>query len=334
MGTVLIVISGFGTFISCGVLIISVILKIIFKISKQTKRAASKVPLFSLIALGVFLTTFIVTMTVGPKLDPVGWCDHEYIVIEKHDATCTNSGYIKKACTLCDNEIDEIIEPYHLWGEESVVEATCTTPKQTKKKCSRCEKTEFETVGDALPHSWVEDSVTEATCLNPKTIVNKCSACGAVKTIEVGSAIAHSFGEWNISTEPTADTEGERTSECSACHYAEIETLPKISYIEVTANELWLAFEENEIAAEQKYKGKTVRVTGIINDINSKGALTSANVLLNVDKSYFGCVQCNFSSQNAAALANVNKGDSVTIEGVCGTIASFNLIIRSCKVIK
>lgn len=108
----------------------------------------------------------------------------------------------------------------------------------------------------------------------------------------------------------------------------------KIAYIEVTANELWNAFDENEIDAEQKYNGKTVRITGIVSDINSADTFTSANVLLAVDNSYFGSVQCNFNSENANALATLNKGQSVTIEGTCRTLSIYNLIIRSCQVIE
>ncbi len=298
MGTVLIVISGLGIFFSIGVFVISLVFKFVFLIAKNLDKlkVANKTTKISLIAFGVFLITFIIVMIVAPKLDPVGWCSHEYTVIEQRDATCSNSGFIKKLCSLCNSETTEIIEPQ--------------------------------------PHLWVKDRVIEATCSHPKQLINKCSVCGTTETIEEGSAIPHSFGDWSISIDPSADKEGQRTRECTVCKYIEYESLPKITYIEVTANDLWNAFNENEVAAEQKYNGKTVRVTGVISDINSGGTFTSANVLLIVDNTYLGCVQCNFDSENAKVLANLHKGESVTIEGTCGTISIYNLMIRGCKVIE
>ncbi len=103
-------------------------------------------------------------------------------------------------------------------------------------------------------------------------------------------------------------------------------------YIEVSAHDLFAAFEENEIAADKQYKGKLVKVTGIVSDINSEGFLTSANILLDAESSSFlGSVQCNFNSKNQDSLANIEKGQSVTVIGTCGGLSSFNVILSSCK---
>ena len=297
MGTALIVISGLGIFFSIGVFIVSLVSKIIFLIAKkeEKKKKANKVVMISSIAFGVFLITFIVTMIVAPKLDPVGWCSHEYCVVEQQDSTCTKNGYIKKVCPNCNDEVIEYIDAHH---------------------------------------SWIEDSIIAATCSHPKQLINKCSVCGTTKTIEEGSPIPHSFGDWIVSIEPTTEKEGQKSRTCSVCQYIENSNIPAIDYIEVTANELWSAFDENEVNAEQVYNGKKVRITGVISDINSSGAFVDANVLLLVDVSYFGCVQCNFRSKNADMLSTLRKGDSVTIEGTCGTLSLYNVIVRNCKVIE
>ncbi len=297
MGTALIVISGLGIYFSIGVFIVSLVSKIIFLIAKkeEKKKKASKAVIISAIAFGVFLITFIVTMIVAPKLDPVGWCSHEYSVVEQQDSTCTKNGYIKKVCPNCNDEVIEYIDAHH---------------------------------------SWIEDSIIVATCSHPKQLINKCSVCGTTETIEEGSPIPHSFGDWIVSIEPTTEKEGQKTRTCSVCQYIENSNIPAIDYIEVTANELWSAFDENEVNAEQVYNGKKVRITGVISDINSSGALVDANVLLLVDGSYFGCVQCNFGSKNADMLSTLHKGDSVTIEGTCGTLSLYNVIVRNCKVVE
>ena len=336
MGTALVVISGLGIFLSVGVFIISFISKIIFSIAKKAekKNKANKAVIISTVAFGVCLIAFVVTMIVAPKLDPVGWCTHEYNVVEQQDSTCQKSGYIKKVCTLCNDEVIESIDAYHSWFEEIVSEATCTSPKQIKRTCTRCEIIEYEKVGDILNHSWVVDSVIDATCSRPKELINKCSVCGATETVEEGSTIPHAFGSWSVNIEPTFEHEGQRSRTCSACQYVENSNIPAIDYIEVTANELWSAFDENEVKAEQTYNGKKVRITGIISDINSSGAFVDANVLLVVDGSYFGCVQCNFESKNASMLSTLHKGDSVTIEGTCGTLSLYNVMVRNCKVVE
>lgn len=106
---------------------------------------------------------------------------------------------------------------------------------------------------------------------------------------------------------------------------------PEITYIEVSANDLWNAYEDNEIAADEKYSGQYVKVTGIISDINSKDFLTSANLLLKVDDAMFGCVQCNFNSEDSKALANVKKGQKVTIIGTCGGLSMLNVMVSGCE---
>lgn len=111
----------------------------------------------------------------------------------------------------------------------------------------------------------------------------------------------------------------------------EVENKPEIHYIEVTADDIFSAFEENEIAADQKFKGQLVKITGTVSEINSKSTLTSANVLLNVDGPVFGCVQCNFNSENSKALAAVEKGQSVTIIGTCEGMSWYNVMINACE---
>ncbi len=110
------------------------------------------------------------------------------------------------------------------------------------------------------------------------------------------------------------------------------ETTKPIEYIEVSASDLFAAFQENEIAADEKYTGKPVKVAGTINSINSKSGLTSANILLDVEGMFFlGCVQCNFNSENAKVLANVEKGQAVTIVGTCNGLSLYNVIISACE---
>ena len=114
----------------------------------------------------------------------------------------------------------------------------------------------------------------------------------------------------------------------------ESENESKIEYIEISADDIFSAYQENEIAADERFKGKLVKITGIISAINSRDILTSANVLLSVDGSYLGCVQCNFNSSDAKDLASLEKGQTVTIIGTCKGLTTFNIMINACKLQK
>lgn len=126
---------------------------------------------------------------------------------------------------------------------------------------------------------------------------------------------------------------GEETPSDTDSTPANTSSVELIEYIEVTANDLYAAFEDNEVKAEQTYSGKNIKITGTINEINSAETFSSANVLLNVDNTFVGCVQCCFnSSEDAKALANLKKGQSVTITGVCGKLELWNVMVTGCEV--
>ena len=125
---------------------------------------------------------------------------------------------------------------------------------------------------------------------------------------------------------------GEETTTTSTNNTLEVSSVEEIKYIEVTANELYNAFSENEVKAEETYNGRNVKITGIVSEINAAETFSSANVLLKVDNAFVGCVQCCFnSSENAKALAELRKGQSVTIVGVCNGLELWNIIITDCK---
>lgn len=139
-----------------------------------------------------------------------------------------------------------------------------------------------------------------------------------------------------ISDEDTSSTNDSKNNDAivtSSVESPEVETT--IPYIEITANELWNEFSDNEVAAEKKYSDKAIKVTGVISDINSADTFTYANILLEVDGLYSGSIQCNFnSSKKAEALAGLEKGQKVTIAGTCDTLNLFNVIIDGCEVVE
>ena len=169
--------------------------------------------------------------------------------------------------------------------------------------------------------------------------MSNCPDCFAKRSLPVGSVVGiticcvilaiclGSIIGILVSEQPTAvaDDYPQEVENKAEIDYTEID------YIEVTANDIFSAFEENEIAAEEKFKGQLVKITGIVSDINSKSTLISANILLKVDGSVFGCVQCNFNSENSKALSTVEKGQNVTIVGTCEGLSLYNVMINACE---
>lgn len=98
----------------------------------------------------------------------------------------------------------------------------------------------------------------------------------------------------------------------------------KVDY-EVSAKELYTAYEQNEISADNKYKGKKLAVTGVIKDIGND-VLNNSYITLKTDN-LFGSVQCFLNKKDVAKLS---KGANVTIIGKCtglfGTVG-----LKDCK---
>ena len=69
--------------------------------------------------------------------------------------------------------------------------------------------------------------------------------------------------------------------------------------------ELLNEYKSNEAAADKKYLGKIISVSGAITDISSE------DIRLNED------VVCNFEGKEKDKLANLHTGDRITIKGEC-----------------
>lgn len=83
--------------------------------------------------------------------------------------------------------------------------------------------------------------------------------------------------------------------------------------IDVTADALEAAYETNEIAADDRYKGLVLRVSGVADSID-KDVLDHPVVYLRSKRALLG-VRCAFDDQHKAALSGIRKGQKVTLRG-------------------
>jgi hypothetical protein len=99
---------------------------------------------------------------------------------------------------------------------------------------------------------------------------------------------------------------------------------------EVRAGELFTEYLENEVAADEQYAGRVLRITGTVAEIG-KDLLGTPYVLLLFRKDSPTGVQCLFD--DAKGVSSLSKGRRVTIEGECSGKA-INVIIRGCRLVK
>lgn len=85
----------------------------------------------------------------------------------------------------------------------------------------------------------------------------------------------------------------------------------------VSAAELGRAFEANEVAAQQRYGGQALAVTGTIEAIDLD-FMDEPVVRLATDK-MFQSVNADFDDEDAAAIGALAKGQTVTV--VCGKLS-------------
>lgn len=88
----------------------------------------------------------------------------------------------------------------------------------------------------------------------------------------------------------------------------------------------------NEVAADQRLKGKLIAVTGEIDTVG-KDILDTPYVSLRAGEEFsLRGVQCFFSKADIGELARLSKGQKVTIQGTCKGLM-MNVLIENCSVI-
>lgn len=107
---------------------------------------------------------------------------------------------------------------------------------------------------------------------------------------------------------------------------------PEPEYIEVTAQDLLAAYDENTVAADNTYKNKLLKVTGTVETIG-KDVLDTAYVALTNGEPYsLISVQCYFAKDNLDDIATLKEGDIVTIIGKCDGEA-LNVLLKQCDLV-
>jgi|GEM_PF-4059228 len=75
---------------------------------------------------------------------------------------------------------------------------------------------------------------------------------------------------------------------------------------ELTAKALYRVFDNNEIAAEARYKGNKIVITGIVKGVKKNIA---GQPVVNLDAGTLKFISCRFPKDSMGQLANIQKGE-------------------------
>jgi hypothetical protein len=104
--------------------------------------------------------------------------------------------------------------------------------------------------------------------------------------------------------------------------------------IVVSATELIGDYRSNQVAADTKYTGKVVLVTGVVRYVGKDDG--TPYVALEHDSHLLGSdVHCFFTDSHDNALAELSPGMTTTIKGKCDGFGPLsNVMVRGCTIRK
>jgi hypothetical protein len=92
----------------------------------------------------------------------------------------------------------------------------------------------------------------------------------------------------------------------------------------VTSTEIYNEFQNNEVAALAKYKGKRVRVSGVLIMFHNTFGVNYCNIGSKGD--FRGEVQCAMSDEFAKASSQYQVGQEMWVEGECVGVDLFGVV--------
>jgi len=99
--------------------------------------------------------------------------------------------------------------------------------------------------------------------------------------------------------------------------------------IRISAMRLYKEYLDNPVAADEKFKGKTLKVDGTVSSID-KGTDGKICVLLETGE-IIGYIFCYFPDSESKDVAKINRGNYKTIKGKC-TGKLLGVMLEDCEV--
>lgn len=95
------------------------------------------------------------------------------------------------------------------------------------------------------------------------------------------------------------------------------ESIPEpVTYAKYTAKEVYSAYESNEIAGDSEFKGKTIEVTGKVNEVGTS-MFGTPYVNMKADSYGFKLLNFEFSRKDLDQLGTLKENQTITIRAKC-----------------
>jgi hypothetical protein len=135
------------------------------------------------------------------------------------------------------------------------------------------------------------------------------------------SSSSSSESEAAVEQQAQEETKEEASAEAEA-EESEPEPEESIEYQDVTVDELTAALDENPLKAKQTYQDAHIRLTGVLNNIDSSGSYFNLN---NGDQYSFDSVYCSIlDDATLDRIASSSIGDTLV---VCGTVTDVGEVL-------
>ena len=96
--------------------------------------------------------------------------------------------------------------------------------------------------------------------------------------------------------------------------------------IRTTCKQLTQECMDNEVAWDQKYKGKLVEVSGTLGAIDYEYVTLDSGLFLTD-------MHCSLCEGQESQLAQLVKGERITVRGICKTCGAFGVTLRDCVLV-
>lgn len=97
----------------------------------------------------------------------------------------------------------------------------------------------------------------------------------------------------------------------------------------ISSYQLYSAYENNEISADAKYKGKYLEISGVIDDI---GKDLMDNMYITLKGSSFLGIQVFFNDEDASVVGSLSKGRSISVvcrvDGLMGNVMCNDAVVK------
>src|SRR5205823_6413272 len=81
----------------------------------------------------------------------------------------------------------------------------------------------------------------------------------------------------------------------------------------ITAEELYRVFQDNEVSAEQRYKGRLIHVAGTVRSVTKEAIKLNERS----DGYNHGFVVAYLEGKSREQMVHLNKGQAVLVKGIC-----------------